>query len=45
MSKLQYEEFQNLYSSPNIIRVIKIKQDEIRRTCKLKRWFGRPMHI
>jgi hypothetical protein len=29
MSKLQYEEVQNLYSSPNIIQVIKIKQDEI----------------
>jgi hypothetical protein len=32
-TKLHNEELHNLYSSPNIIRMIQEKEDEIGRTC------------
>jgi hypothetical protein len=31
--KLHNDELHNLYSSPNIVRVIKIKEDEVGGTC------------
>jgi hypothetical protein len=31
--KLHYEELHNLYSSPSMIRMIKIKEDEMDKAC------------
>jgi hypothetical protein len=41
--KLHNEELHNLYSSPNIIRLIKFKEDEMDRVCSTNG--GRGMHV